>query len=984
MRSIPFLVVLLLLFQTSCAQLPLPCLHYFEENQISSWYGEMDLECLYINMEENFGHISDDNSRSYLVDEGSIRADITGGFTVVPGNPSNSGFQILLNEDRDNDLDGAWFYPANTYDVELFRKTEWGIKLPTEIQEQVNNWISNDQMGSSLAPTINPFDPEQIDVWAEVWEPGETSYQPVYGFYYRDYERIWKDHNPSNLPDMDDPDNWYWNELPTDYDFRFRFSPKKDGLHLVKLHLDIPGQDAYVSETFTFRTLSGEASRSPLKKSPNGHYFLTSADNQVFFPVGQNLQMPYICDCNKFDVFIDQSQNDLNCSDCYLWENDKCCGLRANKRGNHWQGGTTLLEKTMPLAAYLKFGDVMNFLHANGANTIRTMPWPIAFEIEFEKLNNYFDRQHIAWEFDRVLDQSDDLGMRIEYCMLNHGPLGIGHHADWDWYSFTYQDYWGATVTDGGFCYSKADGQPNIEPTSFLTSVGARAAYKKKLRYVMARFGYACHYTHMELASEINNIGAQDNFSVATTDPALLHYNNQMAALCPNVIDYIHNAFVRPEVENWHAEMANYIKNDLHQTHILLGAQYAGPALKKDDNMSAEPCLVSDGNIDDSYELLEIDVNTFSAYNASPTETYKKYGELSGGQTYWKDLECGKERHDVNNVTLMAESGIDDLPGQLDDTFFYKNLWGNAFGGYGSSGMAWMRPCEDRTEIYQKYSEFVNEALLSKENILDTEDWQPGYLESSESGDIHKYETIFMARKTDGHQHIVGAIFNRTWNPYTMWVPKLGIPNSDFETDEFEEEFDQYLDLPEPLELESDGENLTEFHDVSYENDNAIRFEGMVFGVPYVIRYYNAQTFDDIAVVLLQANWLGRLKLWSFPDLTLTRPIIVYTVDRADYQGLEATGDNNTTIVNEPPSTIRMDDLEEILELEYSDNEQTFVADRQQWRVIKIVNSLGQEIISIAEHDASNLLSTLPLGLYFVVVTNGNEVKTLKLINKHG
>jgi hypothetical protein len=964
-------------------QMPLPCLHYFEESQISSWYGEIDLECLYINMEENIGHISDNNSRTYLVDEGLIRADQGGEFSVFPGEGIHSGFQMVLNEERTNDLEGAWIYPTNGYDVELYRKTEWGVKLPAEVQIKVNNWIANDQNGTNLDPTINPFDPEQIDVWAEVWEPGETTYQPVFGFYYRDYERIWRDHNPDNIQGMDDPNNWFWNELSTDYDFRFRFSPKRDGLHLVRLHVNIPGQDSYQTETFTFRTLAGDASRSPLKKSPNGHYFVTTADNQVFFPVGQNINMPYICDCNKFDVLVDQAQNDLNCSDCYLWDDDKCCGLRANKRANHWQGGNTLQEKTMPLAAYLKFGDIMSFLHGNGANTFRVMPFPIAFEIEYEKLNNYFDRQFMAWEFDRVLDQSEDLGMRIEYCMLNHGPLGIGHHADWDWFSFTYQDYWNFTITDGGFCYSRADDQPNIEPTSFLTSENAKAAYKKKLRYVMARYGYGCNFTHMELISEVNNIGKKDDYTLTSSDPANQHYLDQMEELCPDVLDYIANPIVREQVENWHEEMATYLKNELHQNHVLLAADYTGAVMAKVEGMSEEPCA-QDVPKDLSYKLPQIDVNAFSCYNDSPTETYKKYGEAGGSQVYWDDFECGNERRHVNNVTLMAESGVDGLPGELDDTFFYKNLWGNAFGGYGSSGMAWERPCEARTEIYQKVTEFVNEALLSKENILNTEDWQPGYLESTENGEIHNYETIFMARKTEDHQHIVGAIFNRTWNPYTMWVPKLGIPNSAYGTDDFVYQFDHYLVLPDGDDEESDGENYTAVQQVSYDNNNAIRFDDMGGSVHYEIKYYNPTTLNMIAFVGLQSNPFGKLRMHGFPDLTLTRPIIIYTIDRADYAGLEQTNNGTHTLEEESIAVIRMEELSDLMLPEDRIDDQSNASYPSTWSMVKIVNSLGQEVLLSREHLDPSILSALPIGLYFVIITNGSEIKTLKLFNKHG
>jgi hypothetical protein len=67
---------------------------------------------------------------------------------------------------------------------------------------------------------LNPFDPEQIDVKAIVDYTDENYHsQPVFGFFYRDYQRITVYNNPYS-EDMDDPDNWRWDEVTTEYRFR--------------------------------------------------------------------------------------------------------------------------------------------------------------------------------------------------------------------------------------------------------------------------------------------------------------------------------------------------------------------------------------------------------------------------------------------------------------------------------------------------------------------------------------------------------------------------------------------------------------------------------------------------------------------------------------------------------------------------------------------------------------------------------------------
>jgi hypothetical protein len=61
---------------------------------------------------------------------------------------------------------------------------------------------------------------------------------------------------------------------------------------------------------------------------------------------------------------------------------------------------------------------------------------PAQYDIEFEKLNNYYDRQYQAWEFDQMINTCDDLDLRIELNMMIH--YAITYHPggydvfDWD------------------------------------------------------------------------------------------------------------------------------------------------------------------------------------------------------------------------------------------------------------------------------------------------------------------------------------------------------------------------------------------------------------------------------------------------------------------------------------------------------------------------------------------------------------------------
>ena len=86
-------------------------------------------------------------------------------YDLAPG--SDGEFKIFLG--NRSDMEGAWFEPIN-YFPQLYEKIEWGVKLPDEVEAAIDNWIWNDQNPTlpPLAPALNPFDPEQIDLQAIV------------------------------------------------------------------------------------------------------------------------------------------------------------------------------------------------------------------------------------------------------------------------------------------------------------------------------------------------------------------------------------------------------------------------------------------------------------------------------------------------------------------------------------------------------------------------------------------------------------------------------------------------------------------------------------------------------------------------------------------------------------------------------------------------------------------------------------------------
>jgi hypothetical protein len=282
MKKILLLLFGLMWFAQSRAQMPLPCtqLNGGVAPALQSITGDYYRSCIRIaDTQVNW----DGQSRRLHGNDIEVAQD----FHVEA--TSGSGGDFVLDAQNRGDIEGAWFFPANSYQVPLYEKVEWGIKLPSEAMEAINHFIINDSTGSNLMPSVNPFDDEQIDVVAEIrkmengFATGEI--QPVYGFFYREYEKIWRDHNPDNLPDMDDPDNWFRHEIISDYKFRIRWSPAAVGMYEVTIKVNVPGIGQYSLLPFQFEATWNDPKKSFLAVTPNRKYFQT-ADGEVFFSCG--------------------------------------------------------------------------------------------------------------------------------------------------------------------------------------------------------------------------------------------------------------------------------------------------------------------------------------------------------------------------------------------------------------------------------------------------------------------------------------------------------------------------------------------------------------------------------------------------------------------------------------------------------------------------------------------------------------------------
>jgi sporulation protein YlmC with PRC-barrel domain len=179
-----------------------------------------------------------------------------------------------------------------------------------------------------------------------------------------------------------------------------------------------------------------------------------------------------------------------------------------------------------------KLGDYKNWLDkmsANKSNYFRLwfcywgieLEWTNYFGTVYGGLKNY--KQDHAFEVDWLVDYAAQNGMYIDLCLQNHGQF--------DW-SGTYSQW-------GGNPYNNALGGMCSSPMDYWVNSAAKATYKNKLRYILARWGYSPNIACWELFNEMN---LTQDFSVLA--------NKTNAA-------------------NWAIEMAQYLKDNDPNIHLV-------------------------------------------------------------------------------------------------------------------------------------------------------------------------------------------------------------------------------------------------------------------------------------------------------------------------------------------------------------------------------------------------------------------------------
>ncbi|RIL03072.1 MAG: hypothetical protein DCC71_15575 [Proteobacteria bacterium] len=184
-----------------------------------------------------------------------------------------------------------------------------------------------------------------------------------------------------------------------------------------------------------------------------------------------------------------------------------------------WDDGTPYVAIGENLAWYdgrgtYAYDDWIPKLAAQGVNYVRLWMPSWAFGIEQDALGDYTNRLDRAWQLDHVLALAERHGIAVMLCIQNHGPFSLEANSEWE-----------------SNPYNAANGGPLAAPADFFTDPAARALFERRLRYLVARWGYATHLLAWELWNEVD---------LVATGPAVEAWHADMARLLRVLDPYDH------------------------------------------------------------------------------------------------------------------------------------------------------------------------------------------------------------------------------------------------------------------------------------------------------------------------------------------------------------------------------------------------------------------------------------------------------------
>ena len=331
----------------------------------------------------------------------------------------------------------------------------------------------------------NPFDPDEIRVDATFRDPkGKAIIVPA--FYYQDFSRRITNDREELVP-VGAP-CWKVRFAPTtlgtySYYLVVRYTPRGSKAQPEEL---VTGERKFVCVP--------SKSRGFVRVSSRDRNYFQFDNGEWFYPIGHNVHSP--SDDTPRAVKVQEN-------------------IGAGILPNH---GTFVFDYLFEKMA------------RNGENfaEVWMCTWWLGIEWLADWRNyhglNYYNLQN-AWRLDYLISLAERYDIYVHLVLDNHGKASTWTDPEWE--DSPYNE------VNGGFLTS---------PEEFFRNPIAKEIYKKKLRYIIARWAYSTRIAGIELWSEIDLVGDSWNF----------HADDVAAA---------------PKVQ-WHREMTEFLEKNDPWDHI--------------------------------------------------------------------------------------------------------------------------------------------------------------------------------------------------------------------------------------------------------------------------------------------------------------------------------------------------------------------------------------------------------------------------------
>ncbi len=313
------------------------------------------------------------------------------------------------------------------------------------------------------AEYTNPFDPDDITVNGVFTTPsGEKMLIPA--FYTVPME------SKSGKTLMTYSASAYQAVAGEEAGWRVRFSGKEIGQYSFYIEVrDSQGRTA-VSDTSTFSVTPSDNSGYVVVSSTNPEYFETAADNRLFYGSGANIawvRTPFTTDPAhlSYDYFLKRA----------------------------WEEGTNMTRVWMCHWAWLEW---MPDGEDTGTSTY-----------SYAGLGYY--NQDISAAMDRIMEMCEEYDLKVVLTLDdNNEHLNDGAYGGWAYNP-----------------YNIANGGPATDTTEYWANEEVREYYKKRLRYIVARWGYSSSLFSINLW---NDCTATKDLNVVEYLQELYDYKNSI------------------------------------------------------------------------------------------------------------------------------------------------------------------------------------------------------------------------------------------------------------------------------------------------------------------------------------------------------------------------------------------------------------------------------------------------------------------------